>query len=44
MKLLNITVKNFRSRNGDNTTLSFENSDIIFVFGKNNAGKSYLLR
>ena len=43
MKLLNITVKNFRSINGDNTTLSFENSDIIFVFGQNNAGKSSLL-
>jgi len=43
MKLLEITVKNFRSINGDNVTLSLEGSDIIFVFGQNNAGKSSLL-
>lgn len=43
MKLLNITVNNFRSINGDNATLSLEGSDIIFVFGQNNAGKSSLL-
>lgn len=43
MKLLNITVNNFRSINGENVTLSLEGSDIIFVFGQNNAGKSSLL-
>jgi predicted ATP-dependent endonuclease of OLD family len=43
MKLLDITVKNFRSINGENVTLSLEDSDIIFVFGQNNAGKSSLL-
>lgn len=43
MKLLDITIKNFRSINGDNVTLSLEGSDIIFVFGQNNAGKSSLL-
>ena len=43
MKLLDITIKNFRSIKGDGVTLSFENSDIIFLFGQNNAGKSSLL-
>jgi len=43
MKLLDITVNNFRSINGDNVKLSLEGSDIIFVFGQNNAGKSSLL-
>lgn len=43
MKLLDITVKNFRSLKGDRVTLSLEGSDIIFLFGQNNAGKSSLL-
>lgn len=43
MKLLDITVKNFRSLKGDKVTLSLEGSDIIFLFGQNNAGKSSLL-
>ena len=43
MKLLDITVNNFRSINGDNVKISLEGSDIIFVFGQNNAGKSSLL-
>ena len=43
MKLLDITIKNFRSINGENVTLSLEGSDIIFIFGQNNAGKSSLL-
>lgn len=43
MKLLDISVKNFRSIKGDNVKLSFEGSDIIFLFGQNNAGKSSLL-
>lgn len=43
MKLIDITVKNFRSINGEKTTLTFEHSDIIFVLGQNNAGKSTLL-
>lgn len=43
MKLLDITVNNFRSINGENVKLSLEGSDIIFVFGQNNAGKSSLL-
>jgi predicted ATP-dependent endonuclease of OLD family len=43
MKLLDIAVKNFRSLKGDRVTLSLEGSDIIFLFGQNNAGKSSLL-
>lgn len=43
MKLLDITVRNFRSIKGDSVTLSLECSDIIFLFGQNNAGKSSLL-
>jgi predicted ATP-dependent endonuclease of OLD family len=43
MKLLDMTVKNFRSICGSKTKISFQDSDIIFVFGKNNAGKSAML-
>lgn len=43
MKLLEISVKNFRSIAGENVKLSLDSSDIIFVFGQNNAGKSSLL-
>lgn len=43
MKLLDITVNNFRSINGESVKLSLDGSDIIFVFGQNNAGKSSLL-
>lgn len=43
MKLLDITVKNFRSIKGEGITLSLQDSDIIFLFGQNNAGKSSLL-
>lgn len=43
MKLLDITIKNFRSIKGDGITLSLKDSDIIFLFGQNNAGKSSLL-
>ena len=43
MKLLDISVKNFRSIKGDGITLSLKDSDIIFIFGQNNAGKSSLL-
>jgi putative ATP-dependent endonuclease of OLD family len=43
MKLLDITINNFRSINGENIKLSLDGSDIIFVFGQNNAGKSSLL-
>jgi len=42
MKLIELTIKNFRSLNGD-VNISFENSDIIFLFGQNNFGKSSIL-
>jgi AAA15 family ATPase/GTPase len=43
MKLLTMTVQNFRCINGEKTTISFQDSDIIFIFGQNNAGKSAML-
>lgn len=43
MKLLEMSVKNFRSICGESTKISFQDSDIIFIFGKNNAGKSAML-
>jgi predicted ATP-dependent endonuclease of OLD family len=43
MKLVDITIKNFRSIKGEGITLSLRDSDIIFLFGQNNAGKSSLL-
>ena len=43
MKLIDITIKNFRSIKGDGITLSLKDSDIIFLFGQNNSGKSSLL-
>jgi predicted ATP-dependent endonuclease of OLD family len=44
MKIKSLKVKNFRNINGDNNVLEFNNSDIIFVFGQNNVGKSTFLR
>jgi putative ATP-dependent endonuclease of the OLD family len=43
MKLLSMSVKNFRGIKGENTKISFEDSDIIFLLGQNNAGKSTIL-
>lgn len=43
MKLLKLTVKNFRGLKGDNNIINFENSDIIFLIGQNNVGKSTFL-
>ncbi|WP_417730457.1 ATP-dependent nuclease [Rosistilla oblonga] len=43
MKLKQMTVKNFRGISGDKTTISFEKSEIIFLIGQNNTGKSSLL-
>ncbi|GIN88453.1 hypothetical protein J6TS2_48390 [Heyndrickxia sporothermodurans] len=43
MKLISMTVKNFRGIKGENTKISFEGSDIIFLLGQNNAGKSTIL-
>lgn len=43
MKLSSISVKNFRALRGDHATIRFDNSDIIFIFGQNNTGKSAVL-
>jgi putative ATP-dependent endonuclease of the OLD family len=44
MKLHRITVKNFRGLSGDQNIIGFDNSDIIFLIGQNNVGKSTFLR
>lgn len=43
MKLKKLIVSNFRGLKGDKNIISFENSDIIFLIGQNNVGKSSLL-
>lgn len=44
MKLQRITIKNFRGLKGDSNTIDFSNSNIIFLIGQNNVGKSTYLR
>lgn len=43
MKLKKMYVKNYRGLNGEDNIIDFENSDIIFLIGKNNTGKSSFL-
>ncbi|UTC76130.1 AAA family ATPase [Treponema sp. OMZ 792] len=43
MKIKRITIKNFRGLNGGENCIDFNESDIIFLIGKNNAGKSSYL-
>jgi putative ATP-dependent endonuclease of the OLD family len=43
MKLLELQITNFRSLKGDNVKISFSGSDIIFLIGQNNFGKSSIL-
>ncbi len=43
MKLVEMQIKNFRSLVGENVVFSLSESDIIFIFGQNNAGKSSIL-
>lgn len=43
MKLTELAIKNFRSIKGEGIILSLADSDIIFLFGQNNSGKSSLL-
>ncbi|WP_373533413.1 ATP-dependent endonuclease [Vampirovibrio sp.] len=43
MRLIEMRVRNFRTIKGGNVRISFEGSDIIFLLGQNNAGKSTLL-
>lgn len=44
MKLSKLTIKNFRGIFGINNTISFKDSEIIFLIGQNNVGKSSFLR
>lgn len=44
MKIKSLKVSSFRSINGEDNVLEFDDSDIIFIFGQNNAGKSTFLR
>lgn len=44
MRLYQLTIKNFRGLKGERNTVKFEKSDIIFLIGQNNVGKSTYLR
>ena len=43
MKLVELRIRNFRALGGDQNTLRFEDSNIIFLIGQNNVGKSSFL-
>lgn len=44
MRLYQLKIKNFRGLKGDRNVIKFEDSDIIFLIGQNNVGKSTYLR
>ncbi|MBL7821433.1 MAG: AAA family ATPase [Saprospiraceae bacterium] len=44
MKLKSLRIKDFRGLKGDANYIDFTNSDIIFLIGQNNVGKSSFLR
>ena len=44
MKLQKLTINNFRGLKGKNNIIDFSSSDIVFLIGQNNAGKSSFLR
>lgn len=44
MKLQRLIIKNFRGLKGENNVIDFSKSDIIFLIGQNNVGKSTYLR
>ena len=44
MRLYQLKIKNFRGLKGDGNIIKFDNSDIIFLIGQNNVGKSTYLR
>ena len=44
MKLQKLIVKNFRGLKGENNVIDFSKSNIIFLIGQNNVGKSSFLR
>ncbi len=43
MKLVKLLIRNFRGINGENNVIKFNDSNIIFLIGKNNATKSTFL-
>jgi predicted ATP-dependent endonuclease of OLD family len=44
MKLAKLKIQNFRGLKGENNEIDFSNSNIIFLIGQNNVGKSTYLR
>src|SRR5690554_5179764 len=44
MKLKELEIRNFRGLKGDKNKIDFTNSNIIFLIGQNNVGKSSYLR
>lgn len=44
MKLQKLIIKNFRGLKGDHNVIDFSQSNIIFLIGQNNVGKSSILR
>jgi predicted ATP-dependent endonuclease of OLD family len=44
MKLSKLIIQNFRGLKGENNVIDFSNSNIIFLIGQNNVGKSTYLR
>ncbi|PHN33534.1 ATP-dependent nuclease [Pseudomonas sp. ICMP 561] len=44
MRLKTLKIQNFRAIRGDNNEIGFDDNNIIFLFGKNNLGKSSVLR
>ena len=43
MRLKELRIKNFRGLNGNQNIIKFDNSNIIFLIGQNNIGKSSFL-
>lgn len=43
MKLIELRIRNFRALGGNQNTLRFDNSNVIFLIGQNNVGKSSFL-
>ncbi|MBB1466449.1 AAA family ATPase, partial [Vibrio sp. SG41-7] len=43
MKLKSLKISSFRAINGDENIISFIDNNIVFIFGKNNIGKSSIL-
>jgi len=44
MKLIEMRIRNFRALGGDRNILRFDDSNVIFLIGQNNVGKSSFLR